>query len=145
MRVKGADRDLNAVDRAFSFTDTTAASRGSSRRSSSVAPGATPPADVDLEAPDGWVVKPSVGAGSRGVRHLTGATAVADAIAALHANGSTACIQPYLSDIDVVGETGLVYVGGEFSHSFRKVATKRLPCRRTEMRLWSGVKRTPRL
>jgi hypothetical protein len=38
-------------------------------------------------------------------------------------------IQPYLSQIDDRGETGLVYVGGEYSHAFRKSAILSRPVR----------------
>ena len=39
---------------------------------------------------------------------------------ALHAEGKIAMIQPYLSKVDSLGETALVYLGGEFSHAARK-------------------------
>ena len=69
-----------------------------------------------------FVVKPSVGAGSRGA----GRFAVADAtgggehVAGLHAHGLTALVQPYLDGVDEVGETALIYFGGEFSHAIGK-------------------------
>lgn len=68
------------------------------------------------------VVKPSVGAGSRGVgRFAADRVAAARAhVAALHADGRTVLVQPYLSDVDTAGETALVYVDGVFSHSIRK-------------------------
>src|SRR5690554_3370148 len=85
-----------------------------------VAPGET----VAAEALDGHVVvKPTVGAGSSGARlfrdDLDGALAH---VAALHQDGYTAMVQPYLSAVDEVGETALVYIGGEFSHAARKAA-----------------------
>lgn len=69
------------------------------------------------------VVKPTVGAGSSGARlfHDDPAGAAAHA-AALHADGYTAMVQPYLSAVDEVGETALVYMGGKFSHAARKAA-----------------------
>lgn len=69
------------------------------------------------------VVKPSVGAGSKGAKLFRddpdGALAHA---AALQAEGSTAMVQPYLSAVDSHGETALIFVGGEFSHAARKAA-----------------------
>ena len=69
-----------------------------------------------------FVVKPSVGAGSRGVaRFKAGADASAH-VAALHAEDHTAMIQPYQSSVDSSGELALVYLGGIYSHSFTKSA-----------------------
>lgn len=88
-----------------------------------VAPGAT----VDLDALDAdVVVKPTVGAGSNGVeRFVERPDAARDHIATLHRDGHTAMVQPYLDAVDADGETGLVYVGGRFSHAFRKDAILR--------------------
>jgi glutathione synthase/RimK-type ligase-like ATP-grasp enzyme len=69
-----------------------------------------------------FVVKPSVGAGSRGVGRFTPDRA-ADALRhadALHEYGRTVLVQPYLSAVDVAGETALIYVDGRFSHAVRK-------------------------
>lgn len=78
------------------------------------------------ELPDGveFVVKPSVGAGSRGAgRFAAGDFVAARAhLAELHALGRTALIQPYLGDVDEHGETALIYVDGVFSHSIAKGA-----------------------
>lgn len=76
--------------------------------------------------PDGveFVVKPSVGAGSMGVGRFTAGDhepALAHA-SRLHAAGRTVMIQPYVTDVDTVGETALVYLGGRFSHAIRKAA-----------------------
>ncbi|GLY42028.1 ATP-grasp domain-containing protein [Amycolatopsis sp. NBRC 101858] len=69
-----------------------------------------------------FVVKPSVGAGSRGAaRFAAGADASAH-VAALHADGHTALIQPYQSSVDTSGELALVYLGGFYSHAFSKAA-----------------------
>jgi glutathione synthase/RimK-type ligase-like ATP-grasp enzyme len=69
------------------------------------------------------VVKPTVGAGSKGAKlfrdDAAGALAHVDA---LHTQGKVAMIQPYLSQVDDHGETALIYVGGEFSHAARKAA-----------------------
>jgi glutathione synthase/RimK-type ligase-like ATP-grasp enzyme len=76
--------------------------------------------------PDGveFVVKPSVGAGSRGAgRFAAGDLAAARThVAELHARGRTALIQPYLGDVDEHGETALIYVAGVFSHAIAKGA-----------------------
>ncbi|GIG55605.1 ATP-grasp domain-containing protein [Demequina activiva] len=69
------------------------------------------------------VVKPSVGAGSSGAKMFRDDPAGASAhLHALHRDGRTAMIQPYLSAVDTAGETALIYVGGQFSHAARKAA-----------------------
>ncbi|WP_062380925.1 ATP-grasp domain-containing protein [Demequina pelophila] len=69
------------------------------------------------------VVKPSVGAGSNGARLLRDDPAGAAAhVAALHARGLTAMIQPYLHEVDEHGESALIFVGGALSHTARKAA-----------------------
>ena len=69
-----------------------------------------------------FVVKPSVGAGSRGVGRFRPerADAARQHIAGLHAVGRTVLVQPYLDAVDVAGETALVYLDGRFSHAIRK-------------------------
>jgi hypothetical protein len=69
-----------------------------------------------------FVVKPSVGAGSRGVGRFTpDRSAEAHRHAAeLHAAGRTVLVQPYLDAVDTAGETALIYVDGRFSHAVRK-------------------------
>lgn len=67
------------------------------------------------------VVKPSVGAGSNGVeRFENDPIRAARHIATIHARGCAAMIQPYMSGVDDAGETGLVFLGGKYSHAFRK-------------------------
>jgi glutathione synthase/RimK-type ligase-like ATP-grasp enzyme len=69
------------------------------------------------------VVKPSVGAGSVDVRRFGGDPAAAHAhIDVLRARGAVAMVQEYMSAVDDHGETGMVFVGGAFSHAFRKEA-----------------------
>src|SRR5206468_1912891 len=82
------------------------------------APGEQPVFPTDTE----FVVKPSVGAGSRGAgRFLPDAAAQASEHAAtLHAAGRTVLVQPYLSGVDEAGETTLLYFAGAFSHAIRK-------------------------
>jgi glutathione synthase/RimK-type ligase-like ATP-grasp enzyme len=83
-----------------------------------VPPGGTPQFPDDAE----FVVKPSVGAGSRGAGRFVAAAAAQATVhaAALHAAGRTVLVQPYLADVDEAGETALIYFSGEFSHAIRK-------------------------
>ena len=69
-----------------------------------------------------FVVKPSVGAGSRDTeRHLRerAEPAVAQAGRLLDA-GRSVLLQPYLDSVDRDGETALIYTAGQFSHAVRK-------------------------
>lgn len=67
------------------------------------------------------VVKPSVGAGSIGVRRFEADPAGArEHLDALHARGAAAMVQQYVAAVDSHGETGMVFIGGDFSHAFRK-------------------------
>ena len=71
-----------------------------------------------------FVVKPSVGAGSKGAGRFAEA-AHEDAqrhAAALHEAGRTVLVQPYLRGVDASGETALIYIDGEFSHAVTKGA-----------------------
>ena len=81
-----------------------------------------PGAEADFPDDVEFVVKPSVGAGSRGAgRFLPSAgAAAADHAAILHAAGRTVLVQPYLDQVDEAGETALVFVDGSFSHAIRK-------------------------
>ncbi len=88
-----------------------------------VAPGDPLPAQSVAPLEGHVVVKPSVGAGSNGARLFHGDADGARAhIAALHAAGHVAMIQPYLAEVDTHGETALVYLQGRFSHAARKAA-----------------------
>ncbi|MGW4523537.1 ATP-grasp domain-containing protein [Amycolatopsis sp. NPDC004378] len=69
-----------------------------------------------------FVVKPSVGAGSRGAARFAAGADASKHLAALHAEGHTALVQPYQSSVDTSGELALVYLGGTFSHAFSKGA-----------------------
>lgn len=86
--------------------------------SSFVAPGTSVPERIDLDAD--LVIKPNVGGGSQGVLRTHDRATAAEHIATLHAEGRTAIVQPYQRGVDDHGETGLVYLGGRFSHAFRK-------------------------
>jgi len=66
------------------------------------------------------VVKPAVGAGSNGAARHTDDPAGAEQHArALLASGPVV-VQPYIDGVDERGETGVVVLGGEVSHAFRK-------------------------
>jgi hypothetical protein len=83
-----------------------------------------PGVDATFPAAAEFVVKPSVGAGSRGVGRFTAdrIDAAAAHVAQLHDAGRTALVQPYLGAVDTAGETALIYLDGEFSHAVRKGA-----------------------
>lgn len=88
---------------------------------------AAPGRPIELPPADEFVVKPSVGAGSRGAGRFdaSAADAAVSHAVALQAAGRTVMIQPYLDQVDSVGETALVYLDGRFSHAIAKDA--RLP------------------
>lgn len=68
-----------------------------------------------------FVVKPAVGAGSRGaLRVADGDFAAADAH--WESLGVKALVQPYQSNVDSNGENALVFFGGQYSHAFTKSA-----------------------
>jgi len=69
-----------------------------------------------------FVVKPSIGAGSRDAqRYARGErdTALAHARRLLEADRSV-LLQPYLGRVDAHGETALIFFAGTFSHAIRK-------------------------
>ena len=81
---------------------------------------------------DGWqppldcadfVVKPAVSAGSRDTMRYS-ASASPDAarahIGELIAQGRSVMVQPYLDSVDTIGETAVLFIGGEYSHAIRK-------------------------
>jgi hypothetical protein len=78
-----------------------------------------------LGAPDEWVVKPTVSAGSQDTARVR-REAVAEHVARLHGLGKTAMVQPYLDGVDTAGETALLYFNGAFSHAIRKGPMLRL-------------------
>jgi glutathione synthase/RimK-type ligase-like ATP-grasp enzyme len=85
---------------------------------------AAPGEVVTLPRAGEFVVKPSVGAGSRGAgRFVAGADSAAlDHAARLHDAGRVVLVQPYLADVDTSGETALIYLDGNFSHAVQKGA-----------------------
>lgn len=96
--------------------------------------------DVPLLDPDVdvFVVKPAIGAGSKGARRCL-PDEVAEHVSLLHAAGVAVMVQPYLDQIDEHAETSLVYLGRgggagaavssgsdmEFDHAFSKGAILR--------------------
>ncbi|WP_367137815.1 RimK family alpha-L-glutamate ligase [Saccharothrix sp. HUAS TT1] len=72
--------------------------------------------------PDGeFVVKPTVGSGSRGALRVAAGDHDA-AVAHLATLDVPALVQPYQANVDAVGETALVFLGGQYSHAFTKGA-----------------------
>ena len=87
---------------------------------------------VTWEPPAGFaefVVKPVVSAGSRDTMRYSPVTS-GDApdihVRRLLTAGGAVMIQPYLGAVDTVGETALVFIGGEFSHAVCKGQMLRL-------------------
>jgi O-ureido-D-serine cyclo-ligase len=70
-----------------------------------------------------FVVKPSIGAGSRDAaryRREDADAALAHLRRLVTMERRSAMLQPYLDRVDDVGETALLHFGGEYSHSIRK-------------------------
>jgi glutathione synthase/RimK-type ligase-like ATP-grasp enzyme len=68
------------------------------------------------------VVKPAIGAGARGTRRHD-RRATAEILAHMHSileSGRAVMLQPYLEDVDVRGESALMFIDGRFSHAIRK-------------------------
>lgn len=79
------------------------------------------PDDIPSEWPE-YVIKPavSIGAGDT-ARWGPGEEDAARAhLRSLREAGRTVMVQPYLSAVDTVGETALIFCGGEYSHAARK-------------------------
>jgi glutathione synthase/RimK-type ligase-like ATP-grasp enzyme len=80
-------------------------------------------------APAGeYVVKPTVSAGSRDTARFGAEAAARDEdaaraaalVAAIHASGRTAMVQPYVASVDARGETAMLFFDGRFSHAIHK-------------------------
>ena len=81
-----------------------------------------------------FVIKPTVSAGSRDTGRYNAGITQQRSMAITHAKsllvvGRPVMIQRYLRKIDTEGETALVYVDGQFSHSVRKGALLQGPYR----------------
>ncbi len=66
------------------------------------------------------VVKPTVSAGSKDTARYRDPRLATKHVRTIHASGRCAMVQPYIQAIDTLGETGLIYIDGEFSHAIRK-------------------------
>jgi len=75
-----------------------------------------------------FVVKPSVGAGSRdAARYRRDDRRRAEAhVARLLSSARSVMLQPYLGRVDDHGETAVIYIGGQYSHAIRKGPLLRL-------------------
>ncbi len=73
------------------------------------------------------VVKPTVSAGARDTARYgpSEQDRAQDHAARLLSLGRAVMVQPYLAGVDTEGESTLVYVGGDYSHSLRKAAVLR--------------------
>jgi len=93
-----------------------------------------------------FVVKPSVGAGSKDAQRYCRSQefAAANHLARLLDAERSAMLQPYLSSVDEHGETALMYFAGEFSHAIRKGALLR-PDEGPTSHLFAAESITPRL
>lgn len=71
---------------------------------------------------DEFVVKPSIGAGSRdAARYARGEAGPAlGHVERLIGAGRSVMLQPYLARVDAQGETAVLYLGGGFRHAIRK-------------------------
>ena len=84
-----------------------------------------PPGQEQLPFTGDIVIKPAVGAGSRGAGRFLlpdQRAAASSHVTRLHADGLTVLIQPYCTDIDTQGETAIIWLGGRPSHVVRKAA-----------------------
>ena len=69
------------------------------------------------------IIKPAVSAGSNNTaRHVGNPVAARQHVERIMRSSGVALVQPYQPTIDTLGETGLVYLAGEFSHAFGKAA-----------------------
>lgn len=71
-----------------------------------------------------FVVKPTIGCYSKDVRryHRDEESEATEHITRLLKDRSSIILQPYLSSIDLNGETNMIYFGGTYSHAIRKGA-----------------------
>ena len=68
------------------------------------------------------VVKPTISAGSNDTERHSNLDAARKHISELLSAQRSVMLQPYLNDVDVESETGLVFIDGKFSHAFAKGA-----------------------
>ena len=78
---------------------------------------------ASLDLTNDVIVKPAVSAGSNNTaRHVGDPDAALAHVQRIMRTSGVALVQPYQATIDTLGETGLVYLAGEFSHAFGKAA-----------------------
>ncbi len=78
--------------------------------------------------PEELVLKPTISAGSRDTGRFRPAAdldAARELLAAIHASGRTAMLQPFVASVDSCGESALFYAGGAYSHAVSKAAILR--------------------
>ena len=68
------------------------------------------------------VVKPTISAGSNDTERHSNLDAAKKHIGELLSARRSVMLQPYMADVDVYSETGLVFIDGKFSHAFAKGA-----------------------
>lgn len=68
------------------------------------------------------VVKPAISAGSNDTERHSNIDVAQQHISELLSAQRSVMLQPYLADVDVESETGLVFIDGKFSHAFAKGA-----------------------
>lgn len=74
-----------------------------------------------------FIIKPTVSAGAQDTMRYQKSSAQARGEAIMHVkellkSGRHVMVQPYLTNIDEIGETGLIFFQGEFSHAISKSA-----------------------
>ncbi len=89
-----------------------------------------------LPAQGDFVIKPVVSAGAKDTGRYQSGEAHSRGLAITHvknllATGRDVMVQPYVRSVDTAGETGLIFINGEFSHSVRKNALLTGPHRPT--------------
>lgn len=87
-----------------------------------------------MPASGDFVIKPTISRGSRDTGRYEAGEAHSRGLAIKHTiellrSGRHVMVQPYLRQVDTVGESALVFLDGEFSHSVRKDAMLRGPFR----------------
>lgn len=78
----------------------------------------TRPEDLDLSGDEEVVVKPAIGSGARGAMRGPAASLASRAREAV--TSGALLVQPFVPEIETLGEISLVYLGGVFSHAVRK-------------------------
>jgi glutathione synthase/RimK-type ligase-like ATP-grasp enzyme len=81
-------------------------------------------ADFDFGALVDFVVKPCVGAGSLHVERYRAheVDAASRHVERLHDEGRDVLLQPYIHSVDTLGELGLIFINGTYSHAMKKGA-----------------------